>query len=106
MWRDTENDQPIDASGELLTGEKFDGIRELKTIIKEQHRLDFYRCLTEKLLTYALGRGLEYYDEHTVDQIVGRARPRAGKVFGAADGHRRSAPFQKQRRAEKVASQP
>ena len=77
MWRDTEQGQPIDASGKLMTGEKFSGIRELKTIIKDKHRLDFYRCLTEKLLTYALGRGLEYYDEHTVDLIVSEARPRA-----------------------------
>ena len=53
--------------------------RQLKKVIKEQHRLDFYRCLTEKLLTYALGRGLEYYDEYTVDQIVARMDREQGK---------------------------
>src|SRR5262249_7242176 len=47
MWRDSEQGRPIDTSGELMTGEKFSGIRELKTIIKDKHRLDFYRCLTE-----------------------------------------------------------
>jgi hypothetical protein len=99
MWRDTENERPIDASGMLLTGEKFDGIRQLKTIIKEQHRLDFYRCLTEKLLTYALGRGLEYYDEPTVDRIVERLDRKKGMFSVLLTGVIDSAPFQKQRRA-------
>jgi hypothetical protein len=106
MWRDKENNQPIDASGTLLTGEKFAGIRELKTIIKEKHRLDFYRCLTEKLLTYALGRGLEYYDEYTVDQIVARMDREQGKFSALLMGIIESAPFQKQRRAESVAQTP
>jgi hypothetical protein len=103
MWRDIENKQPIDASGTLLTGEKFDGIRQLKAIIKDRHRLDFYRCLTEKLLTYSLGRGLEYYDEHTVDEIVGRLDREQGKFSSLLMGIIQSAPFQKQRRAENVA---
>lgn len=103
MWRDKEQGLPIDASGELMTGEKFDGIRELKTIIKDKHRLDFYRCLTEKLLTYALGRGLEYYDEHTVDLIVAKLERGQGKFSALLMGIVESAPFQKQRRAKAVA---
>jgi Protein of unknown function (DUF1588)/Protein of unknown function (DUF1585)/Protein of unknown function (DUF1592) len=106
MWRDTENKQPIDASGTLLTGEKFDGICQLKTIIKNKHRLDFYRCLAEKLLTYALGRGLEYYDEYTVDQIVARMDREQGKFSALLMGIIESAPFQKQRRPESVAQSP
>ena len=106
MWRDTENKQPIDATGTLLTGEKFNGIRELKTIIKTQHRLDFYRCLTEKLLTYALGRGLEYYDEHTVDAIVAHLDREQGKFSVLLTRIIESAPFQKQRRVESVAGLP
>jgi hypothetical protein len=98
MWRDKENGQPIDASGTLLTGEKFNGIRELKAIIRDQHRLDFYRCMTEKLLTYALGRGLEYYDEYTVDQIVSRMDRDQGKFSALLLGIIESAPFQKQRK--------
>jgi hypothetical protein len=98
MWRDKENGQPIDASGTLLTGEKFNGIRELKAIIKEQHRLDFYRCLTEKLLTYALGRGLEYNDEYTVDRIVEQLDREQGRFSTLLMGIIDSAPFQKQRR--------
>jgi hypothetical protein len=104
MWRDTEQGLPVDASGELMTGEKFSGVRELKTIIKEQHRLDFYRCLSEKLLTYALGRGLEYYDEHTVDLIVAKLDRGQGKFSALLMGIVESAPFQKQRRAKAVAN--
>jgi hypothetical protein len=103
MWRDEENDRPIDASGELVTGESFSGIRELKSILKESHRLDFYRCLAEKMLIYALGRGLDYYDEHTVDQIVTRLDENDGRFSALVMGIVESAPFQKQRRAESVA---
>jgi hypothetical protein len=103
VWRDKEQERPIDASGTLLTGEDFAGIRELKTILKEKHHRDFYRCLTEKLLTYALGRGLEYYDEHTVDQIVEKLDENSGKFSTLVTGVIESAPFQRQRRTEKVA---
>jgi hypothetical protein len=104
MWRDNENGQAIDASGTLLTGEEFDGIRQLKAIIKDQHRLDFYRCLAEKLLTYALGRGLEYYDEYTVDQIVSQIDQKQGKFSALLMGVIKSAPFQKQRQANVAGS--
>jgi hypothetical protein len=97
-WRDRERERPIDPSGELLTGEKFDDVRQLKTILKNQRRLDFYRCLTEKLLTYALGRGLEYHDEHTVDQIVEQLDREDGKFSVLLTGVINSAPFQRQRR--------
>jgi len=106
MWRENEQDRPIDASGTLLTGETFGGVRDLKKVLKEEHRLDFYRCLTEKLLTYALGRGLEYYDEHTVDQIVEKLERDGGKFSTLVTGVIDSAPFQRQRRAETVAKTP
>src|SRR5207245_1921307 len=72
MWREKERGQAIDAAGKLITGEPFQDIRDMKRILVHEHRQDFYRCLTEKLLTYALGRGLEDYDVETVDQIVER----------------------------------
>jgi hypothetical protein len=77
-WRDTDARQPIEPAGELITGEKFADVRELKHVLSHDRKLDVYRCLTEKLMTYALGRGLDYYDTHTVDQIV--------TALGAADG--------------------
>ena len=100
IWRETEKGRSISPAGELLTGEKFDSIQELKKILTERHRQDFYRCLTERLLTYALGRGLEYYDEHTVDQIVERLEANDGRPSALVTGIIESAPFQRRRRAE------
>ena len=97
MWRDQEKMQAIDASGKLITGESFQNFRELKKILKEQHAVDFYRCVTQKMLTYALGRGLEYTDEHTVDLIVERLQKNEGKFNELIHGVIESAPFQKQR---------
>ena len=68
-WRDKEGDFAIDASGTLPGGEAFQGPAELRQILKSR-RAEFRKCLTEKLLTYALGRGLEYYDECAVNQMV------------------------------------
>jgi hypothetical protein len=68
-WREREGEFDIDASGALATGESFNGASDLTRILSKQKRDDFVRCLTEKMLTYALGRGLEYYDKCAVDQI-------------------------------------
>jgi len=97
MWRDKERGQTIDASGRLITGEEFKDIREVKRALVGGHRMDFYRCLTEKLLTYALGRGLEYYDVETVDQIVARLDKAEGRFAALLMGVVESAPFQKRR---------
>ena len=97
MWRQKERGQPIDASGKLLTGESFRDIRELKQILKDEHRIDFYRCLVEKMLTYALGRGLEYYDVETVDRIVERLEREDGRFSALLNGVIESAPFQERR---------
>jgi Protein of unknown function (DUF1585)/Protein of unknown function (DUF1588) len=103
-WRDKERAGPIDASGKLLSGESFKEIRELKHILVEQHRRDFYRCLTEKMLTYALGRGLEAYDVQAVDTIVGRIEKAEGGASALIAGIVESAPFQKRRRSSAVDS--
>jgi hypothetical protein len=66
-WKEAE--KPIDASGELPDGRKFNGPAELKKILKENKDL-IARNLAEKMLTYALGRGLEYYDKRPIDAIV------------------------------------
>ncbi|HTN77004.1 MAG TPA: DUF1592 domain-containing protein, partial [Pirellulaceae bacterium] len=50
----------IDPTGELPGGRKLQGAEDLKSVLKEQH-VQFVRCLTEKMLVYALGRGLEHY---------------------------------------------
>ncbi|HTA46734.1 MAG TPA: DUF1592 domain-containing protein [Bryobacteraceae bacterium] len=93
QWRTTDAGSPIDASGVLLDGTKVNGPRELRQALLAQ-KSQFVSAVTEKLLTYALGRGLEYYDAPTV-----RAIDRAA----AADDYRwstviaaivKSAPFQ------------
>jgi hypothetical protein len=97
MWREKERNQTIDAAGKLITGESFQSVRELKHILAHEHRADFYRCLTEKLLTYALGRGTEYYDVETIDQIVQRLDRGNGRFSALLTGVIESAPFEKMR---------
>ena len=99
-WRDNEAGQSIDPAGKLITGESFQGVQELKAILIDSYRDSFYRCLTEKLLTYALGRGLEYYDEYTVDVIVDRLENADGRFLALIEGLVDSVPFQQRRRTE------
>ncbi len=72
-WREKDEDLPIDASGELPDGTVFTGANGLQKLVGNEMRDQFLRCFAEKLLIYALGRGLEYYDECTVDKILERA---------------------------------
>lgn len=69
-WREKDGGENIDASGELPSGEKFRGPAELQKLLSSTKRDDFIRCFAEKLLTYALGRGLEYYDRCAIDKII------------------------------------
>lgn len=68
-WRDRDGPFPIDASGELPGGARFNGPRELAKVLHKR-RSEFVRCLTEKMLTYALGRELVVPDRCVVDKIV------------------------------------
>jgi hypothetical protein len=95
MWRDREFNQPIDATGSLITGESFHDIRELKSILVKNHAADFYNTITEKLLTYAVGRGLDYRDVETVDQIVAQVEAADGRAQSLITGVIESAPFQR-----------
>ena len=70
-WRDRDGTIEIDATGELPSGQTFDGPQELRRLLL-QRQDDFRRCLSEKMLTFALGRGLEYYDACAVERIVNR----------------------------------
>lgn len=67
-FRKKDGDFDIDPSGELPDGTKFQGPAELKGILLAKRDL-FARCVAEKMLTYALGRGLEYYDKRAIDKI-------------------------------------
>ncbi|HEV3007352.1 MAG TPA: DUF1592 domain-containing protein [Pirellulales bacterium] len=100
LYRESRPDRPIDAAGQLMTGESFADVRALKRILANERRADFYRCVTEKLLTYALGRGLDYHDAHTVDMIAERVEQAGGRFSALLLGTIESAPFQKSRATE------
>jgi Protein of unknown function (DUF1592)/Protein of unknown function (DUF1588)/Protein of unknown function (DUF1587)/Protein of unknown function (DUF1585)/Protein of unknown function (DUF1595) len=106
IWRDTEKTQPIDASGKLVNGRTFKDARELKQILLTENKLDVYRCLTEKMMTYALGRGPEYQDVETIDQIVDRIEREDGRFSALLTGIIESSPFQKRRNLPAFASKP
>lgn len=104
MWREMERGRPIDPTGQLITGEQLKGPQDLKKVLATTRRSDFYRCLAEKMLTYALGRGLEYYDVQTVDSIVDELEKENGRFSALLMGIVKSAPFQKQRTLSAVAA--
>ncbi len=80
-WRDREGKFPVDASGTLPGGQSFKGPLELVAILKGRQS-EFRRCLADKMLTYALGRGLELYDRCALDDICS-AVERDGNRFSS-----------------------
>ena len=68
-WRGEDAGAPIDASGKLPDGTEFQGPAGLNQLLLTKYRDDFVRTATEKLLTYALGRGVEYYDAPAIRSI-------------------------------------
>ena len=70
-WRTQDGKFPIDASGELPDGKSFDGPAELKSYLSGK-RVVFAEALTEKMLVYALGRGLERTDRPVVKTMAAR----------------------------------
>ncbi len=99
-WRDKDGDQIVESAGELITGEKFSDIRELKRVLKTDRRRDFFRCVTEKLFIYALGRGVEYYDEVAIDEIVEKLENEGGRFSVLLEGVINSSPFQRRSQPE------
>ena len=99
MWRTKEFNQPVQPAGKLITGEKFADIRELKHVLATAHRRDFYYCISEKLLTYALGRTVEYYDVPTLDQLVEQLEASGGRASALVTGIVNSIPFQQRRQS-------
>jgi hypothetical protein len=102
-FRDAELGQPIDATGVLVTGESFTSVNELKDILASSRRGDFYRCFTEKLLTYALGRAVEYQDAQTIDTIVEQLEQNGGKAGSLMSAVISSSPFQRMQRSSSSA---
>ena len=93
IWRDKDGDKPIDASGDLPGGEKFNGPAELRKILLSKSDL-FAHCLCEKLLTYATGRGMERADNCTIDTIVEKTKKDNFKMQDLIIEIVKSEPFQ------------
>src|SRR5205814_7247272 len=75
-WRTVdEAGRPVDATGETLAGGKIEGLRGLRALLLDDHE-QFPRTVTEKLMAYALGRRVEYYDRPAVRKIVHDAAAR------------------------------
>jgi mono/diheme cytochrome c family protein len=96
-WRTrSEAGTPVDASGGLPEGSKFDGVEGLRQAILARPDL-FVTTMTEKLLTYALGRGIEYYDGPAVRAITRNARAEDYRFTSLILGIVESTPFQMRR---------
>jgi len=95
-WRSKDGDVPIDASGVLPDGTKFQGAPELTAILIKK-KGDFVRSMSEKLLTYALGRGVEAFDKCSVDQIANTCAANGNRFTALVDAVVMSDPFRKKR---------
>ena len=98
-WRTHEGDAPIDDTGVLPDGTAFRGPAELKQVLRDRAGA-FRRNLGEKLLTYALGRGMEHYDAEAVAAIVGKASESGDRWSAFVTGVVESAPFRMRRGEE------
>lgn len=96
-WREKDGADVIDPSGVLVTGEKFSGAAELRALLLEKRRPEFLRCVAERTLVYALGRGVEYYDKPALDSITRRLEKGGFKFSELILGVVESTPFQKRR---------
>jgi hypothetical protein len=94
-WREQDGKFPIDPSGKLTNGTSFSGARELKQVLKKNK--NFAHSLVEKMMTYALGRGLEHFDKCAVDAIVADLPKRENRFSAVVIGIVTSDPFLKRR---------
>ncbi len=92
-WRDRDGGNTIDASGAFPNGTRFNGMAGLKKVLLED-RDQFVNTVAEKLLMYALGRNLQYYDAPAVRAIVRQAAPANDTLASLVAGVVKSVPFQ------------
>ena len=95
-WREVEGGAEIDTAGQLPDGTTFDGLPELRDILLARQD-EFVTTVTEKLLTYALGRGVEYYDRPAIRAIAREAETADYRWSALVLGVTRSLPFQMRR---------
>ncbi len=95
-WRTQDNKQNIDSTGELPGGVKFNGPAGLRKVLLGKAD-QFRNCFAEKLLTFGLGRGLEYYDKCAIDDIVKASKTEGDKFSALVLAVVKSDPFQKRK---------
>ncbi len=93
-WREKDNGALIDASSTLVTGQKFANAEEMRDIFIKEYKDEFQRAFAVKLLTYAMGRGVEYYDRPAIDGIVLKGDAQDGRFRSWVDSVIESVPFQ------------
>ncbi|MBV9743869.1 MAG: DUF1592 domain-containing protein [Acidobacteriia bacterium] len=103
-WRTLDGDSPIDATGVLVDGTKVDGVASLRGwLLKGSDQ--FVRVVTERLLTYALGRGVEFQDMPLVRSVVNESAPNRYRFTSLVMGIVKSPAFQMNMKTEEAAPQ-
>jgi hypothetical protein len=92
-WRDRDGEQGIDATGVFPEGTRFEGIPGLKRVLLGQPE-QFVGTVAERLLMYAIGRNLQYYDAPTVRTVMREAKPANNTFASLVLGVVKSRPFQ------------
>ncbi len=98
-WRESTPESPLDVQGELSSGEKFNGAAELKQLLLSR-KDDFAQNLVARMLSYSLGRELEYYDDCTIREVSQRLAQQEYRFSEMVLGIVQSYPFQNRRVGE------
>ncbi len=99
-WRTKDGGSAVDATGKLPDGTQFEGPAGLKKVLVTTRRDEFISTVTEKLLTYGLGRGVEYYDRPTLRAIMHKTESNQYRLKDLIMGVIASMPFQMRRSAD------
>jgi hypothetical protein len=96
-FRTKDGEFPVDAAGKLSTGESFAGAAELTAILSDKRRENFIRNLSEKMLIYALGRGIERTDRPAIERIMKDVATSGYRFSALIEAVVQSVPFDRQR---------
>ena len=99
-YRRMDGNEPIDASGQLITGQRFQNLRGLTSILAQDKEEVFAAHLTETLLTYALGRSATYKDKTAVREILAKTKSRGYRFQDLVTQLCQSVPFQRMREVD------
>ncbi len=96
LWRSRDGSDDIDPRGTFPDGTVFNGVDDLRRLLASERRDQFTRCLAEKMLIYAIGRGTEYYDKCAIDKILDDVKKQNYRFAYLIAAIIESDPFQKQ----------